>query len=119
MSSETQNTRTGTEILFDHLIETTIHENPLAFPQLRREIYQGLGRIVDSEFDEEITRVIREADLSPEQFTAYRILQRMGLINLNNGAYSATENGVKIAQTLEREGIYKRERELPEHLFRL
>ena len=100
MSSETQNTRTGTEILFDHLIETTIHENPLAFPQLRREIYQGLGRIVDSEFDEEITRVIREADLSPEQFTAYRILQRMGLVDLNDGVYSATEKGTTVYESL-------------------
>ncbi|MBS3075223.1 hypothetical protein J4429_02065 [Candidatus Pacearchaeota archaeon] len=61
----------GTKILFDYLIKTIIHMTP----ELRQDIYDGLERVLDYHFAK-TPKTIREENLSPPQFTAYKILKK-------------------------------------------
>lgn len=98
----------GAEILLDKYIEATIHESPLAFPELRKNIYDGLERVVKDDLEKNnSTFLTMVGELSPQQTTAYKILEKMGLIDLKTGFCYVTEQGLAIYNLLRRDGIYK------------
>lgn len=102
--------RTGAELLLDKYIEATICESPLAFPQLRKAIYDGLEKVIVNSLNQHTA--ISFKDLSPEEVTAYSILEKTGLINMTNiqgerDYCIPTEHGFAVYDSLGRDGVYK------------
>lgn len=105
MNQDNKDSKTGAELLFDRCIQSAIFMTPPT--QLRQDIYKGLEKAVndDREKDDAFLEIVE--NLTPRQITAYRILEKMRLLDLSTGFCCVTEEGFKVYDSLGRDGVYR------------
>jgi hypothetical protein len=99
----TEDARTGTETLFERVIYHVIGSTPS--PELRKNLYDVFDRVVRGHLDEDL-EPLDVSTLSPEQTTAYRVLERAGYVIAGGQRAFGTEVGTRVHTSFRREGVF-------------
>ncbi|MBD3252488.1 hypothetical protein GF386_02040 [Candidatus Pacearchaeota archaeon] len=100
-----EDSRTGTERLFDRVIFSTTHLTPS--PEKRDLLYAVFDEIARGHYQDNDPVRIDELSEDPRKFTAYKNLESAGLVSEENGFAWATQEGLDVHNSLRVQGMYE------------